>query len=253
MRETKDQKIERLEKVIDNQKKELSEVKKDRKRLNYAVERLEREKKKALETLTPAAIDLISEYSEQVNETEKKYEELKVQIAETKKVIEQKEEQYKMLLEKYNEKEKAAKAVSNQNWEEREKFKYETIKKTAENIASTWEGMYSQSWDDRRRLRYFNGGKRYTMYGNDENDDFEVPYTCSPMFSPKNLIIGMNPDTGRGFEPMDYYALHYFLKNSYKTRRAYSKAINELEEFKTNNPNISEEELIEWAYHKGKE
>ena len=40
---TKDQKkIERLEKVIDNQKKELSEVKKDRKRLNYAVERLER-------------------------------------------------------------------------------------------------------------------------------------------------------------------------------------------------------------------
>ena len=40
MRETKDQKIERLEKVIDKQKKELSKVKKDRKRLNYAVDRL---------------------------------------------------------------------------------------------------------------------------------------------------------------------------------------------------------------------
>ena len=42
MRETKDQKIERLEKIIDNQQKELSKVRKDRKRLNYAVERLER-------------------------------------------------------------------------------------------------------------------------------------------------------------------------------------------------------------------
>lgn len=42
MRETKDQTIERLEKVISNQKKELSKVKKDRKRLNYAVERLDR-------------------------------------------------------------------------------------------------------------------------------------------------------------------------------------------------------------------
>ena len=40
MRETKDQTIDRLEKVIDKQKKELSQVKKDRKRLNYAVDRL---------------------------------------------------------------------------------------------------------------------------------------------------------------------------------------------------------------------
>ena len=60
MRESKDQKIARLENVIEVQKKEISEVKKDRKRLNYAVERLEREKKKALETLTPAAINLIT-------------------------------------------------------------------------------------------------------------------------------------------------------------------------------------------------
>ena len=79
---TKDQKkIERLEKVIDDQKKELSEIKKERKRLNYAVERLEREKVKALNTLTPTAINLISEYSDQVVETEKKNEELKAIIA----------------------------------------------------------------------------------------------------------------------------------------------------------------------------
>ncbi len=41
MRETKDQKIERLEKIIDEQKKEITQIKKDRKRLNYTVERLE--------------------------------------------------------------------------------------------------------------------------------------------------------------------------------------------------------------------
>ena len=85
---TKDQrKIERLEKVIDKQKKELSEVKKDRKRLNYAVERLEREKKKALNTLTPAAIDLICEYTDKVSEKEKQNEELKSVIIEKEKII----------------------------------------------------------------------------------------------------------------------------------------------------------------------
>lgn len=50
---TKDQKkIERLEKVIDKQKKELSKVKKDRKRLNYAVGRLESANQKLTINLT---------------------------------------------------------------------------------------------------------------------------------------------------------------------------------------------------------
>lgn len=47
MKETKDQTIIRLQKVIAEQKSELTEVKKDRKRLNYAVERLERENSKS--------------------------------------------------------------------------------------------------------------------------------------------------------------------------------------------------------------
>ena len=38
MRETKDQTIERLKGVIEEQKKEMTEIKKERKRLNYAVE-----------------------------------------------------------------------------------------------------------------------------------------------------------------------------------------------------------------------
>lgn len=38
MRETKVQKIARLEKKIEEQKKEMTEIKKERKRLNYAVD-----------------------------------------------------------------------------------------------------------------------------------------------------------------------------------------------------------------------
>lgn len=77
MRETKDQKIERLEKVIEVQKKEISEVKKDRKRLNYAVERLERvlnnhsskedvAKIKELENMVQSYKDLVPKHNKTV-------------------------------------------------------------------------------------------------------------------------------------------------------------------------------------------
>lgn len=46
MRETKVQKIARLEKKIDEQKKEMTALKKDRKRLNYAVDKLKRQNEK---------------------------------------------------------------------------------------------------------------------------------------------------------------------------------------------------------------
>ena len=78
MRETKDQKIERLEKVIDNQKKELSEVKKDRKRLNYAVERLERVLKDHSSKEDKKKIALLEKDLQTANETaEKRYKQLK--------------------------------------------------------------------------------------------------------------------------------------------------------------------------------
>ncbi len=46
MRETKVQKIARLENKIEEQKKEMTEIKKDRKRLNYAVDKLKRQNQK---------------------------------------------------------------------------------------------------------------------------------------------------------------------------------------------------------------
>lgn len=251
---TKDQKkIERLEKVIDKQKKELSEVKKDRKRLNYAVERLEREKKKALDTLTPAAIKLICEYSEQVNEIEKKNEELKSVISEKEKVIADKEERYNSLLSKYKEKEVDEDKIKKQIWGDKQKFKIEVMERTVNGIVENWDGIYCQSWDDRKQLKYFNEGKRYWFYIGDEDGNFDNPiYRCS-MFSTIHLIIGIHPDCGRELSGIDKYAIQQYLQTNYATQSIYRNAMNELKEFTSNNPNISEDELVEWAYHKGME
>lgn len=78
MRETKDQKIERLEKIIDNQKKELTQVKKDRKRLNYAVERLENTLKKHSSKEDKKRIAILEKELNVATETaERRYELLK--------------------------------------------------------------------------------------------------------------------------------------------------------------------------------
>ena len=253
MRETKDQKIERLEKVIDNQKKELSQIKKDRKRLNYAVERLEREKKKALNTLTPAAIDLICEYTDKASEKEKQNEELKAIIAEKEKAIADKEERYNSLLSKYNEKKADENEIRKQIWGDKQKFEKEVMERTVNKIVENWDGIYSQSWDDRKYLKYFNEGKRYWYYVGDEDGDFDNPiYNCS-MFSTNYLIIGIHPDKGRVLSGIDQYAIQQYLQYNYKTRDIYRNAMDELKEFKENNPNIPNEELAEWAYHKGME
>ena len=251
---TKDQKkIERLEAKLAEKEAEISQVKKDRKRLNYAVERLEREKAKVLNTLPHSAINLISEYSDQVVETEKKNEELKAIIAEKEKTIADKEEQYNTLLSKFNEKEEDEKEIRKQIWGDKEKFKRKVMEQTVNKIVENWDGIYSQSWDDRKYLKYFNEGKRYWLYVGDEDGDFDHPiYSCS-MFSTNYLIIGIHPDNGRVLSGIDKYAIQQYLQTNYKTQNIYRNAMNELNEYKKNNPNISEEELVEWAYHKGME
>ena len=70
---TKDQKkIERLEAKLAETEAELSQVKKDRKRLNYAVERLERENQKLTINLTvnSSSYTTATEYKSEVKQTE---------------------------------------------------------------------------------------------------------------------------------------------------------------------------------------
>ncbi len=251
---TKDQKkIERLEKKLAEKEDELSQVKKDRKRLNYAVERLEREKVKALNTLTPAGNRLICEYSDKVTEKEKQIEELKAIISEKEKEMADKEEQYNDLLLKYNEKKGDEDAIRKQIWGEKKNFQSEVMERTVNKIVEKWDGVYRQSWDDRKQLRYFNEGKRYWIYVGDEDGDFSRPLYRASMFSTNYLIISIHPDNGRELSGIDQYAIQQYLNRNYHTQREYTKAMNELKEFKKNNPNIAEDELVEWAYQKGME
>lgn len=255
MRETKVQKIARLEKKIEEQKKEMTEIKKDRKRLNYAVERLEREKKKALETLTPAAINLICEYSDQVAEKERKNETLKAIINEKENVIADKENRYNNLLSAFNEKRDDENAIREKIWGDKKEFEASVMTYTVQKIVTYWDGIYRQSWDDKKQLKYFNDGRRYWDYYDDDGDEINTRAhleLCS-MFSTTHLIIGINPDNGRELSGIDKYAIQYYLKTNDKTKKIYSVAIKELEEFKENNPNVANEELVEWAYHKGME
>lgn len=80
MRETDKQKIERLEKVIDNQNEELSQIKKERKKLNYAVARLENEKAKAKEKSSPNDIQMIKELKAQIKQLEQSIEEKELEM-----------------------------------------------------------------------------------------------------------------------------------------------------------------------------
>lgn len=73
MKETKDQTIDRLEKKIEEQKKEMTGLKKDRKRLNYAVERLERKINKLSTNMSPTEAKRIKELEGRLEKAKEAY------------------------------------------------------------------------------------------------------------------------------------------------------------------------------------
>lgn len=77
MKETKDQTIARLEGVIEEQKKEMSKVKKDRKRLNYAVARLERQNQKLSAQSSKEDVEKMSELESRIEELKQAIEKIK--------------------------------------------------------------------------------------------------------------------------------------------------------------------------------
>lgn len=245
MRETKVQKIARLEKKIEEQKKEMTEIKKDRKRLNYAVERLERKIQKL-------SAQSSKEDVKRMRELESQIEELKSAIETKDAEMAKKEERYQRLLSDYRKINTDVDAIRKEIWKDKNKFEEETMKRVVENIVKSMDGVYRQSWDDKRQLKYFNEGRRYWFYGNND-EDCSTPVQCCTMFSTNYLIIAIHPDKGRELSGIDKYAIQRYLYANYKTEKLYRKAMEELEEFKENNPNIADEELVEWTYHKGME
>lgn len=245
MRETKVQKIARLENKIEEQKKEMTEIKKDRKRLNYAVERLERKIQKL-------SAQSSKEDVKRMRELESQIEELKSAIETKDAEMAKEEERYQRLLSDYRKINTDVDAIRKEIWKDKNKFEEETMKRAIENIVKSMDGVYSQSWDDKRQLKYFNEGRRYWFYGNND-EDCSLPVQCCTMFSTNHLIIAIHPDKGRELSGIDKYAIQRYLYANYKTEKLYRKAMEELKEFKKNNPNIADEELVEWTYHKGME
>lgn len=245
MRETKVQKIARLENKIEEQKKEMTEIKKDRKRLNYAVERLERKIQKLSAQSSKEDVKRMSELESQI-------EELKSAIETKDAEMAKEEERYQRLLSDYRKINTDVDAIRKEIWKDKNKFEEETMKRAIENIVKSMDGVYSQSWDDKRQLKYFNEGRRYWFYGNND-EDCSIPVQCCTMFSTNYLIIAIHPDKGRELSGIDKYAIQRYLYTNYKTEKLYRKAMEELKEFKENNPNVANEELVEWAYNKGME
>lgn len=245
MRETKVQKIARLEKKIEEQKKEMSKIKKDRKRLNYAVDKLKRQNKKL-------SAQSSKEDAKRMRELESQIEELKSAIETKDAEMAKEEERYQRLLSDYRKTNTDLDAIRKEIWKDKNKFEEETMKRAIENIVKSMDGVYSQSRDDKRQLKYFNEGRRYWFYGNND-EDCSLPVQCCTMFSTNNLIIAIHPDKGRELSGIDKYAIQRYLFANYKTEKLYRKAMEELKEFKENNPNIADEELVEWTYHKGME
>lgn len=245
MRETKVQKIARLEKKIEEQKKEMTEIKKDRKHLNYAVDKLKRQNEKLSAQSSKEVVKRMSELESQI-------EELKSAIETKDAEMAKEEERYQRLLSDYRKINTDVDAIRKEIWKDKNKFEEETMKRAIENIVKSMDGVYSQSWDDKRQLKYFNEGRRYWFYGNND-EDCSIPVQCCTMFSTNNLIIAIHPDKGRELSGIDKYAIQRYLYANYKTEKLYRKAMEELKEFKKNNPNIADEELVEWTYHKGME
>lgn len=245
MRETKVQKIARLEKKVEEQKKEMTEIKKDRKRLNYAVERLERQTQKLSAQSSKEGVKRMRELESQIEELKSAIETKNAEMAKV-------EERYQRLLSDYRQVKTDVDAIRKEIWGDKEKFEVETMKRTVEKIVDRMGRIYSQSRDDKRQLKYFNEGRRYWFYGNND-EDCSSPVQCCTMFSTNHLIIAIHPDNGRELSGIEKYGLEYYLKTNYWTREKYNAAIKELKKFKETNPNIADEELVEWTYHKGME
>lgn len=222
MKETPIQTIARLEEVISKQKAELTEVKKDRKRLNYAVERLEKER---------LSLQSSKEDVAKMEDLEKQIEELKSAVGEKERGIE--------IIKGYTEK----------YWAEIKRLKKdltiktvmsedEAIRKVVDKLCDIMNGHHC----DREQLEYFNSGERY----------FYLVKGCSPhissaIFSTNDLIIRIHPKNGRDLTNLDIL----YLQKTIGNRMEYLRAMNEFEKFKKTNP--SNDELVEWTYNKGME
>lgn len=230
MRETDKQKIERLEKVIDNQNEELSQIKKERKKLNYAVARLENEKAKAKEKSSPNDIQMIKELKAQIKQLEQSIEEKELEM----------DKRVKSSAEKIS-----REANTTKYWYR----KYNDLWKTIESEHQAYfenalvELIYNRKGVKERYENlnaYENGELYYSLTENGEEKKY-------PFFSPYDLFIQIHPKTGLPLTKENHKVLEKwaFLNYEYQVQRGYWR------EYLEKSP--SEKVKIQSAYNVGKD
>lgn len=231
MRETDKQKIERLERIIDNQKEELTKIKKERKKLKYTVERLEREKSKAKETSSSNDIQMIKELKAQIKQLEKTIEEKDLEMGKREKSSENKislaENTTKFWHRKYDD-------LCDSIETEHQSY----FDKTLISLIRNRKGV-----KERKEIldAYERGDLYYTLTVNGE----ENPY---PFFSPSDLFIQIHPKTGIPLTEKNFKVLKdwAWLQCDYQ----YRMGIWEEHRLKYN---LSDEAKVKNAYQLGKD
>lgn len=226
MKETKGQKIERLEKIIGEQKAELTKVKKDRKRLNYAVKRLEKKREQL-------SLQSSKEDTAKIKELEKQIGNLKIAVEEKEKAIEtlrRSNSSYSAVIKRLK-KDLTIKTVMSEN---------EAIGKVVETLCK----IKNERPFNGGQLQHFKNGERYFDYS---FKDYPDTHIRNAIFSTENLIIQIHPKNGRDLGLLDRIYLEKMIGN----RLEYLEAMNEFGQFKKSNP--SNDELVEWTYNKGME
>lgn len=229
---TKDQKkIDKLEEKLAKKEAELSQVKKDRKRLTYAVERLENEKKKAKDTSSSNDIQKIKELNAQIKQLEQFIEEKEVEMAEKEKrslsKIRSEENTTKFWYNKYHE-----------LWKDIEAEHQAYFEKTLIDLIYSRKGFK----ESKEILNAYERGELYyTLTENGEEKQY-------PFFSPSNLFIQIHPKTGLPLTKENYKVLYNwaYLQCDYQYRIEIWK--EHLLEY-----NLSDEAKAKYAYEIGKD
>lgn len=228
MRETKDQTIARLEKIIGEQKTELSELKKERKRLNYAVERLEKQVKV-----------LPKENSIKIKELEEQIKVLKLTIEQKDEEIAKMEKNHNQMIKNKDSKYKRLK-IEHQNAREIVKTEYDGyVWKTLKEIINYRK---CKPINKHNIYRYEQGDKYYSDVRNGGEEKI-------PIFSTTDLFIQIHPKTGNPLTPLHFE----ILKEWAYLNMDYGQFFYQYEEW-LNKPNvyIPEETKVGSAYIVGK-
>ncbi len=200
MRETKDQKIIRLER----QKAELGDLVKE---LKKKVRGTGKDSKEEIKTLKSQMRELKSKHKLEIEKLTSERDSLLLEVEKLKKDLE---------LSRYLRKQAESKVKSSnstESWLDEDPKESQSLKATYSDRLATYKEIQAmEEWDktckdqDKRNLEAFN-------FGLDENHD------GLPFFDPKDLLITINPKTGRQLTPSQREMLLSSLRNNEEYKR----------------------------------